>query len=98
MKEYIVCSAIYVNDGIKYENQPINIIKGFCIYGLRHSNCFATLKIFKVDKKIFKEIIQGFLTSKNRFLNRKDSFIIAKESNQIEIEIENGNLFSEHLY
>lgn len=46
------------------------------------------------------EEIQGFLTSANRFVDRKEAWIIAKKASQIKylLEINSGLLYSEHLY
>ena len=41
-KEYIICSAIYINNGELYINQPYNINSGFVIAGRRHSDCIQT--------------------------------------------------------
>jgi len=42
MKEYILCAAIWCNDGKKHVHQPRNVPKGFVIGGRRHHNCFIT--------------------------------------------------------
>ena len=47
---------------------------------------------------------QGFLTSENRFVNRMDAWVIAKNNNQIKFGLEasdngeNSELISENLY
>lgn len=42
----------------------------------------------------------GFLTNKNRFVDRKEAWVIASRENQIlrDVETSPGALFSEHLY
>lgn len=99
VKEYILCSAIYVDDNIQYEHQPKNISTGYVICGRRHHNCFTTLQMFK-DLGSFdwdkKDVIQGFLTNKDRFVDRKEGAKIAFECNQIDKE--RKSLISEHLY
>ena len=102
-KERILCSAIYFNDGEKYSHQPVNIDIGFTIEGRRHSDCFMTMFILTKGNRFFlgKEETQGFITTKNRFVDRHEAWKIAKEANQI-IENPNrywdGRLFSEDLY
>ena len=41
----ILCSAIHVKDGKKYEHQPKNIDLGFVVCGRRHHNCFYTISL-----------------------------------------------------
>jgi hypothetical protein len=94
-KEYILCSAININDII--------------ISGRRHNDCYDTLSKIEIScesKKIHepnrKE--QGFLTSTGRFVYRKEAWNIAKENDQIKYgrdTAENGDdseLVSENLF
>lgn len=105
MIEYILCAAVYFDDGIVYAHQPTNIDKGFVICGFRHHNCFMTMFIqHKGDisyKNIEKE--QGFLTNLNRFVDRYEGFKIAKHAEQILktsscYNASEAKLFSEDLY
>lgn len=112
MKEFILCAAIHFNDGIKHEGQPKNIDTGFIVSGRRHHNCYATLSAIatsiNLDERI-RLIInkadrdhQGFLTSTDRYVDRKEGLTIAKANNQIyhkmhENEV-GGILISEDLY
>lgn len=43
-KEFILCAAIWINDGLKHEQQPENIETGFVVCGRRHNNCYQTIK------------------------------------------------------
>ena len=99
-EEYILCAAIYFNDNKKHEHQPKNIEIGFVVCGRRHHNCFIIAKILGLDKSNFSEnkgnIIQGFLTSKDIFLDRKEAAKLAKLQNQSCRETD--LLFSEDLY
>jgi len=103
-KEFILCAAIHIEDGKKYEHQPRNIKTGFVVCGMRHHNCYTTIAILasKVHrKKIYKLSRQGFLTSKDRYVDRKKAFLIAKEAGQIIRPPEKGVayvLISEDLY
>ena len=99
VKEYILCSAIYVQDGNIYEHQPKNISSGYVICGRRHHNCFTSMQIFKELNKFDwdkKQVIQGFLTNEDRFVDRIEGAKIAFECGQIKDEKE--RLISEHLY
>jgi hypothetical protein len=99
MGEYILCAAIWFNDGNKHEHQPNNIKSGYVVCGRRHHNCFTTVAI--ITSKNLKEMnygkcIQGFLTSKNMFLNREEAGKLAFETKQINKPTD--CLFSEDLY
>jgi hypothetical protein len=96
-KEYILCAAIHIINGKKYVHQPKNIKHGFVISGRRHHNCFAIIDLFNISRKDYS-ITQGFLTNKDRFVDRIEAFNIAKEAKQM-IKIHHKNLlFSEDLY
>lgn len=98
MKETIICSAIYINDGQVHIDQPTNINEGYIISGRRHNNCYAAvLSIYKTifgeeGKKRMEEMFktvnhkqrdQGFITSLNRYVDRKEGMVIAKRENQL---------------
>jgi hypothetical protein len=104
MKEYVICSAIYYSDGKKYEHQPLNIETGFVVLGLRHCNCYVLLSIL-LGKLYNKTYVgrdgQGFLTNTNRFVDRKEAYLIAKEANQLLHNLHDESnliLCSEDLY
>ena len=102
--EYILCAAIHFLDGIKHLHQPKNIESGFVVAGRRHHNCYVTISILhKLDlskDSILKgmESVQGFITSNDRFLNRRESYDVAVASGQIEDDSEVKRLMSEDLY
>jgi len=93
-EEDIRCSAIWYQDGGTYPHQPINIKNGYVLCGLRHHNCIANRFVIGMEK--IPNSIQGFLTSKDRFVNRKEGATIAFNQGQIEKEVK--TLFSEDLY
>lgn len=97
-KEYVICAAIYFDDGKEHVHQPKNIHTGYVVSGRRHHNCFATLSVLGI-RDIESKKTQGFLTSKDRFLDRHQSMEIAIACGQVK---EDGNvgspLFSEDLY
>jgi hypothetical protein len=94
--EKIICAAIHFNDGRQYPQQPSNIEKGLVIAGLRHCNCFGTMSATKFSKATPN--IQGFITNKNRFVNRKEAFAIAEKAGQLIAQHQKDHLFSEDLY
>ena len=96
---YVICAAIWFNDGKKHKHQPRNIDSGFVVAGRRHHNVFLTVADIKdVPYKDYgySENIQGFLTSDDRFVNRKEAGQIAFDAGQTAKLTE--CLFSEDLY
>lgn len=76
--------------------------KGILVTGYRHSDCID-FAIEHIDNNVNRQnSICGFLTSKNRFVTRKEAFEIAKKQNQIWHKLHNGVdeniLVSEDLY
>lgn len=115
--EYILCAAIWYQDGEKHESQPTNIETGFVVAGRRHHNCYSTvsiiasidetvkLKIENVQKRMTDQDWrnhQGFITSRDRYVNRYEAFDIAEKANQIKFGYEASKstrmLISENLY
>lgn len=112
--EFILCAAIWINDNQVHKEQPQNIEIGFVICGRRHHNCYQTIEDLKGDvNKYLKSINmseadyrehQGFMTSLDRYVNRKEGFKIAKDNNQILFGLSASNngedsiLISENLY
>ena len=96
--EYILCSAIHIDNGKDYVHKPFNIDKGYVMCGWRHHNI---LEIIPLEDKRNKDIIttQGFLTNKNRFINRKEALELAKSNGQVNSEaITLSELYSEDLW
>jgi hypothetical protein len=67
-KEIVVCAAIWVQDDKKRPYQPTNIPSGTVFCGLRHPSILSQLAAYGIAHK--NRSVQGFLTSKNRFLTR----------------------------
>lgn len=67
-KEIVICAAIWVQDGKKRPYQPTNIPSGTVFCGLRHPSILSQLAAYGIAHK--NRSVQGFLTSKNRFLTR----------------------------
>ena len=113
-KEFILSAAIWINDNQVHKQQPENIEIGFVICARRHHNCYQTITDLKGDvNEYFKSLNmsdddyrehQGFITSLDRYVNRREGFKIAKANNQIQFGLsatENGDdsiLISENLY
>ena len=93
--ERILCSAIHYNDELYYGGRPENIKSGYVVCGLRHSNCIILHSIL-TRKTTKSDDIQGFLTSNNRFVDRREAADIAYKAGQIK-DIADC-LISEDLY
>jgi hypothetical protein len=102
LPERVVCAAVHYQDGNKYEHQPRNIESGVVICGWRHHNCLATVFALKPSLKMESATIQGFITTKGRFVDRKEARIVAFKAGQVKDWTSNHRdileLFSEDLY
>lgn len=97
-KEYILCAAIWFDDGKEYHNQPKNITTGLVLCGWRHGSIFPQIGGLVKERQelgIFEKE-QGFLTNLNRFVDRVEGAKIAFDSGQTK-ELK-SYLFSEDLY
>lgn len=96
--EYILCAAIWFDDGKKYEHQPKNITSGLVFCGLRHCSIFQQIGGTVGERQnlgIYQKA-QGFLTSENRFVEREEAGRIAYKAKQTDKLI--TRLHSEDLY
>lgn len=90
-EEKIICSAIwYLEIPIKkhYEDNvlPVNCDKGLVFCGFRHCHCMYTMCSVTGLRSVKPEVgeyVQGFLTNKNRFVDRQEAYRIAFTQNQI---------------
>ncbi len=109
IKEYILCSAVWFkefdndyNEIVKEQSRPNNIKHGVVICGQRHLQCLRTFGFIIGKRTVLPEVgesIQGFLTNLNRFVDREEGWIIAKEASQIiRVSGGEGTLYSEDLY
>ena len=98
LDEYIICSGIWFDDGKKYAHQPKNIETGIVVAGRRHHNCYSTLANVtgRTSAHLDYEKVQGFITSQDRFVDRKEAAKIAFRNGQTIKE--KKTLFSEDLY
>jgi hypothetical protein len=105
-KEYILCAAIWykdiplqkVIDGVL----PKNCDRGLVVLGHRHGQCMWTMSSLTGLRSVTNaedgvgEYEQGFLTNKNRFVDREEGGKIAFDAGQTEDL--RTRLFSEDLY
>lgn len=105
--EKLICSAIWYNDGKKHTQCNVSTTgdyhdaTGIVFCGLRHADCFGVLWLTLPDfKPTEHNHIQGFLTNRNRFVDRKEALEIALNANQVTKEElgEYKELFSEHVW
>jgi len=96
--EYVMCAANYYDDGIDHMYQPYNIDKGFVIGGWRHACCGTIYLAINPSAKYWDDCIQGFLTTKNRFLTRAEALLLVTETGQLKGKIIGGELTSEDLW
>lgn len=107
MNEKILCSAVWYKDIKSQKDVPIrcylpnNVDTGVVFIGHRHGNCIYTkYAITGLRDGEDGEHVQGFLTSKNRFVDREEALQIALKENQVLNinEIRGNRLYSEDLY
>lgn len=110
--EIILCSAIWYKDipqkKIFDSNVlPVNCDRGLVFCGLRHTHCMYTMCSVTGLRSVTNgedgvgEYEQGFLTSKNRFVNRVEGLEIAIRENQLKdpgARLYLTQLHSEDLY
>lgn len=103
-EERILCAAIWVDDGKQHEHQPWNITSGFVVTGRRHHNCIYTASLIGEHDPAVKAAMmarenQGFLTSQDRYVNRRTAAVIARKQGQLLVpEMVTQELTSEELY
>lgn len=105
MEERILCAAIWYKEFDKPVHSPINIDRGVVLCGHRHGHVIGEMKALTGLRTVtfaddgVGEHVQGFLTSKNRFVGREEAAKIALACKQIEkLNYSNIELYSEDLY
>ncbi len=99
--EYILCAAIWFDDGVDRDLPEIKGKTGYVVLGRRHSNVFFTASVLSDDGSIRlpEKETQGFITNKNRFVDRLEAADIAFKAGQIVQPTKHPlGLFSEDLY
>lgn len=106
MVERILCAAIWYKDlPLVYTDfppthlRPVNCDRGIIFCAQRHLQCLYQMIAMtgKMQHEAGEEV-QGFLTSTNRFVDRKEGMKIALEANQVINPYHSDILFSEDLY
>jgi hypothetical protein len=99
-REYVLCAAIYFNDGQNRAHLPRNVKAGIVVAGRRHHNCFAQLTLMfpggEYRRAHRENLVQGFLTSEDQFVTREEAALLALAAGQIQKPL--PRLFSEDLY
>jgi hypothetical protein len=105
--EYILCAAVWYKE-LPLEKpelleprgfRPYNVDRGVVICGWRHMNCIYQMVSITGLRDIPDQVgesIQGFLTNKNRFVDREEGAQIAFDAGQIPQH--KISLYSEDLY
>lgn len=96
--EYVMCAANYYNDEQDHMFQPYNIDKGFVIGGWRHPCIGNVYMALNTTAKRWDDCVQGFLTTKNRFLTRAEALELVTSTGQLTKPIIGGELTSEDLW
>jgi hypothetical protein len=100
--EYLLCSAIWYKDLKTQRALPFNCNRGVVICGWRHGNIIQTLialtgkRTVTFGENAAGEFEQGFLTNKNRFVDREEAAEIAFNSGQTKEK--KNYLFSEDVW
>jgi len=103
--EKILCAAIWykelpllVNDIPTELLRPINCKTGIVFSGYRHPHCLYQMVVMsgKYQYQAGKEV-QGFLTNKNRFVDREEAAIIHLKNGGV-LNYSTKQLYSEDLY
>lgn len=100
MEEKILCAAIWCKELNTPYHRPKNTDWGCVICGHRHHDCIQVINAL-TGKRLpdVGESILGFLTNKNRFVDRIEGGEIALKSKQIDkLSYSKNKLFSEDLY
>lgn len=102
--ENIICAAIHFQDIEIFCNGrsdvcipiPSNISTGFVVCGFRHYDIKALVRMFANVDWAAHPTVEGFLTNKNRFVNREEAAQIALAAGQIAYKLK--ELKSEDLW
>ena len=110
MNEFVLCAAIWYKELDKMSEKwtpniegfirPKNIDKGIVICGYRHPSCMYTMVAITGMRSVETDCgkySQGFLTSKNRFVDRKEGALLFTQSGG-KLNYSTNELFSEDLY
>lgn len=103
--EIILCSAIWYKELplvkiFKHNALPVNCDTGLVFCGFRHPHCMYSMISVTGIRSVESEVgkyVQGFLTNKNRFVDREEGAKI-HVANGGKLNYSSKRLFSEDLY
>jgi len=101
-KERVLLSAVWCRHGELLPHNPYSVDKGFVVTGFMHCSCFLIMSLLPrnlVGSK--KNHVQGFITNKNRFVDRVEGLAIALLADQIDLSKKfnpKDKLMSEDLF
>ena len=82
--ERILCAATWFTDEVRHpEESPINVTSGYVLCGYNHTAISELFSSLTGNAPELKKMTQGFLTSKNRFLNRAEAMTVARLAGQV---------------
>lgn len=99
--EKVLCAAIWYKEQTTAKILPKNINIGVVVGGFRHAYCIHTFVALTGKRSVLPECgeyVQGFLTDKDRFVDRVEAMKLAKENGQVPQKQSFEELFSEDLY
>src|ERR1700754_3026990 len=99
--ERILCAAIHYPElAVGGPHRPRNIVTGIVVCGHRHHDCISTFSVLTKMRSATQKSVQGFLTSKNRFVDREEGWKIAQAAWQLKDGIvrDRTRLHSEDIY
>lgn len=99
--ELVLCAAIWYKEQSNSRFLPENIKEGVVVCGYRHPHCmhaFISLTGLRSVEPECGKYVQGFLTNRNRFLNRKEAAELVLSTGQIKELHFSDELYSEDLY
>lgn len=98
-KEYIMCAAIWYKDFPDAVHMPKGIDKGVVVSGANHAQIIQIVKSLSGKRQAESgEYESGFVTSCNRYVDRKEALKIAISQNQLnEHYAGQDQLYSEYI-
>jgi hypothetical protein len=98
--ERIICSAVWYKDQPSAKIQVKNVDRGVVLCGYRHGDAIHQFIALTGKRSVTTEAgeyVQGFLTNKNRFVDRTEAAMIFV-ANGGKLNYSSKELFSEDLY
>lgn len=102
--ERIYSAAIWYKDIPTVKHLPVNIDIGVVVEGHRHADIIKTVvnllgkRTVTYGEDAAGHHEQGFVTNKNRFVDRKEAMEIARAANQLITSSTFDELYSEDIY